>query len=278
MRIRVFLAVASVAPAFLAGAAGTRRQEAQFTQVVNDVQLLSAHAELEPAKPNDELQEGAEVRTSAESRAEIGFRDQTVARLGANTVFTFKNGAHNMRLSDGVILVQAPGGMRGAKLQTDGVAATIKGTTAVFEFHPTSYKFLVLQGTGRLYRLGHLGDSILVRAGQMVIGNPKTGLSAPVDFDVGRFVKTCPLIVDFPPLRSQELMAKESAKQLRAKSKRTLLDTNLVIFGKGTVVSLTNPALAASDDLGTIEPPPSAPPPAESPATLPINRAAEISR
>src|SRR5438105_12950999 len=67
------------------------------------------------------------------------------------------------------------------------------------------------------------------------------GLPDPVEVDLERLLKTSHLSIDFPPLGSQHLMAKESEKQQRAKSKRTLIDTNLVIFGKGTLVSLTNP-------------------------------------
>jgi mannose-6-phosphate isomerase-like protein (cupin superfamily) len=249
MRTCVFLVAASVAPAFFASAAGTKRPEAQLTQVVNSVQLLAGHAEPQPAKPNDELREGAEVHTGADSRAEITFRDQTIARLGGNTLFGFERGASNLRLNEGIVLVQAPGGLRGAKIETDGVTAGVKAATAVFEYHPSVFKFMVLQGTGRLYRPGHLGESVLVRAGQMVIGNPKTALSDPVDFDLGRFAKTCRFLIDFAPLRSAQSIARESEKQQHSKSKKVLIDTNLVIYGAGSVVSLTEePGPSESDD------------------------------
>jgi hypothetical protein len=96
-----------------------------------------------------------------------------------------------------------------------------------------------------------------------------------VDVDLGRLMTTALLITDFPPLDRRHLIAKESEKQQRAKSKRTLIDTNLVIFGKGTLVSFTNPAqtvaasqptavsatpgsdaIPSSTDLGMVETPP----------------------
>ena len=86
----------------------------------------------------------------------------------------------------------------------------------------------------------HLGDSILVHAGQMVIGNPDSAISDPVDVDIGRFVTTSRLITDFPPLPSEKSILAESQKQQREKSKKTLIDTNLVIFGGGTQVSLVD--------------------------------------
>ena len=152
------------------------------------------------------------------------------------------------------------------------MAAALTGTTTVLESYPTHYKVLVLEGTGRLYRPSHLGDSILVEAGQMVFGQPNSALSDPVDFDIGRFLKTCRFIVDFKPLRSGASMASETQKQQKEKSKKNLIDTNLVILGGGTVVSLVDPAqidaigratpaaaaktsstTPASADLGTIE-------------------------
>jgi hypothetical protein len=108
----------------------------------------------------------------------------------------------------------------------------------MIEYHPGVYKFLVLEGTGRLYRPGHLGDSILVQAGEMVFGNPDAAVSEPVDVDVDRFMKTSRFITDFPPLRSQNSILAESQKQQREKSNKTLVSTNLVIFGGGTQVSV----------------------------------------
>ena len=144
-----------------------------------------------------------------------------------------------------------------------------------------------LEGTARLYLKRRWGESVLIRPGQMLITNPdaKGGLPDPVDVDLERLLKTSLLIIDFPPLGRQSLIAKESEKQQRAKSKRTLIDTNLVIFGKGTLVSLTNPAqtnaaapaavasaesrsaaIPSSTDLGTIQTPPN---PQSTPNRLP---------
>jgi hypothetical protein len=55
-----------------------------------------------------------------------------------------------------------------------------------------------------------------------------------------------------------KLMAAAGLKQQRQKSRHALIDTNLVIFGEGTVVSMTAPVpappAASSSDVGTIEP------------------------
>jgi hypothetical protein len=84
----------------------------------------------------------------------------------------------------------------------------------------------------------------------MTISDPNGALSDPVDFDIDRFVKTSRFIVDLPPLRSEQLIAIETQKQRRDKSKKVLIDTNLVIFGGGTLVSLVDPSKL---DIGAVK-------------------------
>src|SRR5439155_943448 len=126
-----------------------------------------------------------------------------VVRLAAKTAFDFNRGTRGLNLKEGAVLVQAPKEANGATIHAGGVAAAVAGTTVMIEYHPGFYKFLVLEGTARSYRPGHVGDSVLVRAGQMVFGDPETALSDPVDVDIDRFMTTSRFITDFPPLRSQ---------------------------------------------------------------------------
>jgi hypothetical protein len=158
-------------------------------------------------------------------------------RLPAHTAFNFDRGTRGLNLKDGAMLIQAPKGARGATIHAGGVAAAVAGTTVMIEYHPGVFKFLVLEGTGRIYRPGHVGDSVLVFPGQMVFGNPDAAVSDPVDIDITRFMKTSTLIKDFPSLRSEKSIAAEGQKQQREKSNKSLRDTNLVIFGGGTQVS-----------------------------------------
>jgi hypothetical protein len=202
------------------------------------VQLLRPLAAARQASLNDIVGEETIVRTGKESHAELTFADETIVRLAANTAFKFKDGTRGLNLSEGAALIQVPKSVIGARIHAGGVAAAVTGTTVMIEYHPGVCKFLVLEGTGRLYRPGHLGDSVLVGPGQMVIGNPNAAVNDPVDFDVTRFVKTSRFIVGLPPLRSESSMAFEAQKQQREKSKKTLIDTNMVIFGGGTRVSL----------------------------------------
>ncbi len=267
--------------------------QARVTQIVNDVKLLPSGAAAMPAAINDNVADGSAVQTGMDSRTEVTFADQTLARLSANTIFSFNKGTRNLDLADGAMLLRVPKGASGAKISTAAVTAALGGTTVIVEFHPHAYlKFITLEGTARLYLKHRWGESVLVRAGEMLITNPDAkSLPDPVDVDLERLLKTSRLIIDFPTIGSEKLIAKETEKQQRAKSKKNLIDTNLVIFGKGTVVSLINPAqmtaasppvatavtsgseaIPSSTDLGTIETPPN-------PAGLaPTNRAADNPR
>ena len=216
--------------------------EARVTGVNNYVQLLHPMRAPRQGSLNDIVEEETIVRTGKDSHAELTFSDQMVVRLAANTTFSFKNGTRGLDLREGAALIQAPKSANGAIIHAASAAAVVTGTTAMIEYHPGVCKFLVLEGTGRLYRPGHLGDSVLVDPGEMVIGNPNAAVSDPVDFDIARFVKTSRFIVGLPPLRSESSIAFEAQKQEREKSKKTLIDTNLVIFGGGTRVSVLGQA------------------------------------
>src|SRR5947207_11048160 len=151
-------------------------KEAQVTQVVKDVKLLPTGAAARPATVNDEVRVGTAVRTGMESRSELKFTDQTLARLGANTIFSFTEGTRNLNLQDGAMLLRVPKGSGGARINSSAVTAAITGTTVMVETHAVTkknknsyYKFIVLEGTARLYLPGRLGESTLVKGGQMII-------------------------------------------------------------------------------------------------------------
>jgi FecR protein len=225
--------------------------EARVTRIRNHVQLEDSNKGARRAVVNEIVPETTVVRTGNASRSELTFSDETVVRLAADTAFDFNHGTIGLNLKEGAVLVQAPKGARGATVHAGNVAAVVAGTTVMIEYHRGVYKFLVLEGTGRLYRPRHLGDSVLVAPGQMVIGNPDAAVSEPVDVDIDRFMKTSRFIADFPPLRSEKSIVAESQKQQRQKSNKTLIGTNMIIFGGGTQVSLTDQEQTDADDHAT---------------------------
>src|SRR5437773_6085623 len=225
-------------------------KEAQVTQVVQDVKLLPTGAAARPATVNDEVRDGIAVRTGVDSRSELKFTDQTLARLAANTLFSFSEGTRNLNLQDGAMLLRVPKGAGGAKINSSAVTAAITGTTVMVETHAVTkknknsyYKFIVLEGTARLYLPGRLGESTLVKAGQMIImrADSKT-IPEPVDVDIGKITRSSLLVIGFStPLGSEALIAFEKTKQNEQKSSGQLYETNLAIYGGGTNVVLADP-------------------------------------
>ncbi|TMP92437.1 MAG: hypothetical protein E6L06_04330 [Verrucomicrobia bacterium] len=74
------------------------------------------------------------------------------------------------------MLLRIPKGAGGARINSSAVTAAITGTTVMVETHAVTkknknsyYKFIVLEGTARLYLSGRLGESTLVKGGQMII-------------------------------------------------------------------------------------------------------------
>ncbi len=231
---------------------------AQITRIVHAVSTSHGGSPLKSAQPNDHVAVGDEVQTGPGSAAEIALVDQTIVRLGSNSRFALERDGRGFRLTEGSVFLQVPRGASETRVDIFGTVASVKGTTALCEHHGGVYKFLVLQGVGRIYRPGHFGDSVLVRPGQLAIGKPEAPVSDPVDFDIGRFLKTSRFIIDGPALASAGLMARESEKQERQKSKRILIETNLVIFGGGTQVSLLSPEKSGAGSAPAESSPPSA--------------------
>ena len=117
----------------------TQLKEARVSQVIKDVKLLPAQAAPRPAVISDEVLDGTAVRTGVASRAELTFTDQTLARLGANTIFSFNEGTRNLELSGGAMLLRVPKNAGGAQINTAAVTAEITGTTIMLEYHPNAY-------------------------------------------------------------------------------------------------------------------------------------------
>src|SRR4030095_13516561 len=96
IQIRVILTIASLAFALASwlpnGVSAAELKQAQVTQVIQDVRLLPSNASSRPASVNDRVHENTAVHTGVESRAELTFTDQTLTRLGAQTIFSFKGG------------------------------------------------------------------------------------------------------------------------------------------------------------------------------------------
>jgi FecR protein len=245
---------AVVALACAGQAWSARLEEARVTKILNQVRLIDPVAGNRKARLDDVVRGEIAVTTGIKSRSELLFQDDTLSRLGPESYFSFKTGTREMTLQRGTLLLQVPKKLGGARIHTAAVTAAITGTTVMVEFVPNkNLKFLVLEGTMRLSVDGRFGDSLLLTPGHMVIMSPDAKrIPDPVTVDLKKIVRTSTLI-NMPrgkkgrggptTLPSMALIEHEVALQQAGKGDHHLVDTNLVILGKGTNL------LLASDNL-----------------------------
>lgn len=210
---------AAAAVAFIVGvtlgANPPTKKEARVTQIIREVNLLPAEGSPRPAVQNDEVEENTAVRTGDESRSELTFEDLTITRLGANTVFTFNKAGRSGQLESGAILLRVPKDSGGAEFKTRAVTVGITGTTVIFESTRLgNSKLIVLEGHARLALIKHPKESAKVRVGQMLrVPAGAVKVPQPEDVDLDQIVKTHPLLTDFPPLPSDDLIRTAIKKQ-----------------------------------------------------------------
>jgi hypothetical protein len=230
--------------------------EAHVTKIVNDVKLVDPAAGDRDAKLDDVVRDEIALTTGIKSRSELIFQDNTLTRLGPESYFSFKGGTREMTLQKGTMLLQVPKGLGGAKIHTASVTAAITGTTIMMEYVPQkAIKVLVLEGTMRLSMNGRFGDSLLLTPGKMVIMSPTARrVPDPVTVDLKKVVQTSTLVNmhakhgkqasnDATSLPSISKIETAVEQQQTGKDTHRLVDTNLVILGKGTNVVI------GSDDL-----------------------------
>ncbi len=215
---------------------GAVLESAKVTAAINQVVLADAGA-TRPATVGDTLRGQSTLETGTKSRAELVFNDQSIARLGANSQFSFARGTRDLELSQGVILMQVPKGAGGATIKTAAVTAAITGTTIAIEFTPGkngapgTIKIFVLEGTLRAYIKAVPGESILLEPGQMIAFQTDDNRLPDVDtFDLGRFVETSGLLSDqFDPLPSLDIILEMIALQNADKVDGKLLISNYTL-------------------------------------------------
>ncbi|PYK29369.1 MAG: hypothetical protein DME57_10570, partial [Verrucomicrobia bacterium] len=154
-------------------------------------------------------------RTGGDSRSEITFADLTITRLGENTVFTLDKSGRSVRLDSGTILLYAKKNSGGAEIVTKAVTVGITGTTVIFKSQPDSFDRLTVLEGGAHFGLNNFPDqSTDMHAGELL--EVKAGmrkLPAPRRVDLRRIMRLHPLITNFPPLPSVDLIVAEMRKQ-----------------------------------------------------------------
>jgi hypothetical protein len=194
---------------------GAAIDHAKITEVVNDVKVLDpAVKSSTPAKSDDLFRAPQIMKTGPESRSEMVAEDQTVTRVGANTLFSFEPRERTINLRQGSILFQSPTGQGGGAIRTAAATASVLGTTIiVVATRDGGFKLLVIEGTGRVRIPG--GPTLILHGGQMVVIPPRGRMPGPaLDFLLDDQVRTSLLIQGFKrPLPSWDKIQKQIMEQ-----------------------------------------------------------------
>jgi quercetin dioxygenase-like cupin family protein len=211
----------------------------RVTAAVRDVKVQSDAGPARRLAVNERVSNRATVTTGMNSRGELAFTDATaVVRLAANT--RVANEERQLQLDGGALLYQSARGGNAPTITTGGIHLATGGSTGILERHGAEYvKVLVLEGTTRVY-VDRVGESVLVSAGQLLLTRPGARrLPEPAHFDIAQLYRTSVFTTSgFRPLPNAAAIERAIAKQ---KSDPDFTRTNLVIFGRGTLVNLVEP-------------------------------------
>jgi len=253
----LIVVVTGVILAMVNGSAGAAPLESStFTEVIREVNILPATSDTTvPAHVNDVLKAPDRVRTGPMSRAELTAPDQTITRVGANTIFSFDGKNRTLNLDQGSLLFHAPKGIGGGIIKSGGAAAAVLGTTMIVvatqkteDGHSGGFKVILLEGHGQVTLPD--GRSVKLRAGQLVFVLPgKDGFSAIYYFNLEKLTASSLLVNGFPDLLSSlPLIEKAIEQQQDALAFGNLSDTGLPLFNftylPGGPGSLMDPNLA----------------------------------
>ncbi len=174
-------------------------KQARVTEVIRDVNVLTQQRAAHPAVVNETVHEDNAVRTGTDSRTELLFTDQTVTRLGANTVFSFGVAARTYNLGSGAILMTAPKDAGTVRVSSGVATCAISGFTAIWEAHTKFWnKVLVIEGGGDVWLNRNPGDKRHMHSRQILVFPPNAKvLPQPQEFDVCKVINNGLLITGF---------------------------------------------------------------------------------
>src|SRR5437764_5827091 len=92
-------------------------RESTLVQVVNEVKVAAPQSAEKDARANDVVHAPDKIRTGAKSRAELKAPDNTLTRIGQNTVFSFEQSGRVLNLEKGSVPFHSPAGRGGGTIK-----------------------------------------------------------------------------------------------------------------------------------------------------------------
>ncbi len=154
--------------------------ELKITEVVNEVNVMDTGTRKTKRVQAQETFRAAEVlSTGAASRAELVAADGTVARVGANSIFSVASEKREVSLEKGSVMFQSPKGRGGGVIRSASATASVIGTSLIVTATQNGgFKMLVLEGKAMATLPG--GGSSILTAGQMTFVLPGSKAFGPV--------------------------------------------------------------------------------------------------
>ena len=239
------------------GVVATEFDEAQVTQVVQDVKVVPANAAARPAAVNETVVKGSAVHTGVQSRSELTFKDKTITRLGEKTIFNVGQGSRTIEMGSGQFLLYVPKKAGGAQVKMGTVTAAITGTTVLGNVDPSGIvEFTVLEGSACI-SYGGMGQTLLVQPGQMVVYDPiAMRLENPVDVDLQQQLNS-PLISGYGRLPSAPLIQEEIQRRRQVVAPNGDLDRAVRAAGAASIQTATQDQFMQAFDSLLVSYPPS---------------------
>jgi len=228
------LALAVLVPGGAAHAA--KFTSAEISKKVNEVNLLLPDQTTRPGEVGSVVSGSTAVSTGSSSRAELSFPDESVVRLGSDSVFSFTTDGRDVNLDKGTLLMQSKKFRGKTQIKTAAVTAAITGTTILIEYIPAVFdaagklikpgiiKIIVVEGSLEFSLVIDPRKKMRLGAGEMVVFSTEAKqLPQKFVIDLKRLTQTSKLFNGLGPLPKQGEVDRQVAAQQSDKKGSLLL-------------------------------------------------------
>lgn len=139
-------------------------EQAEVTKTINRVSVLPRATQ---AATGDVIKGDMALKTAGDSRAELQFPDQTITRVGSNSLFRFITGGREIILDGGTMLFSSPKGAGGGKVQAGAITAAVTGSANLISY-VGQITVIALKNTTKVYLTKNPNISVNVHEGQIL--------------------------------------------------------------------------------------------------------------